>query len=267
MLPQATRARVALVTHQDIAAMAVAMRERCVHITPVSWQGLPAWLKLAVPPSPAWRYQLLGLAARALRLTALQPLRPPGGHGGLALEARRLQGLREAGLRVPEVLADSTDWLVLADLGSITLEHSLRQASADERLRLWQEGAAYLIRAHRAGQYLSQAFSRNFVCSVHGLGAIDFEDDSCAMMTLTDAQVRDWLPYCFSTAIYFRERLPELRAALDAALVCETPAVREGVARALARTAWLRAVRRLPARMQRRDVLKTAAYGELAALY
>lgn len=100
----------------------------------------------------------------------------------------------------------------------------------------------------------------------HGLGAIDFEDDPISTMTLAQAQIRDWLPYLFSTAIYFEDRLPELCAAIETVLADEGPAVRKGVRAALHRTAWLRWLRHLPARMQRRDVLKTQCFGELARL-
>ena len=64
----------------------------------------------------------------------------------------------------------------------------------------------------------------------------------------------------------FEQRMPVLCAAIRSVLEQEDAAVRDGVNTALRRTAWLRALRWLPPRMQRRDVLKTQAYGELARL-
>jgi hypothetical protein len=235
------------------------------HIAPVVWRDRPAWLKLTLPQPPAWRYRLLAGMARLLGQPALQPLRPHGGEHGLRIEAARIRALGAAGLRVPELFDSGADWLLLSDLGQVTLEQQIRQAAPEARLGHWQCGADYILQAHRASQYLSQAFSRNFVwASATGLGAIDFEDDALAAMPLADAQVRDWLPYLFSTAVYFADRLPQLCAALDAALANERPAVRAGVRRALRRTAWLRHLRRLPRRMMRRDVAKTRWFGELA---
>lgn len=130
-------------------------------------------------------------------------------------------------------------------------------------------GAARPIsgRPHRAGQYLSQPFARNLVYSPgRGIGAIDFEDDPITVMPLVQAQIRDWIPYFFSTAIYFPERLPRLCAAFGETLADEETAVREGVATLLRRTAWLRVLRWMPRRLQRRDVLKTRYFGELAHL-
>jgi hypothetical protein len=194
-------------------------------------------------------------------------VRPPGGAAGIRNEADRLTALAAAGVHVPRLLAHGGDWLLISDLGHVTLEALIRRADPAARLQYWQQGAANLLQAHRAGQYLSQAFARNLVWSPEqGLGAIDFEDDPLSAMTLAQAQVRDWLPYLFSTAIYFDDRLPLLSEAIRAALAHEEPAVRDGVCAALRRTAWLRALRWLPQRMQRRDVLKTRCFGELARL-
>lgn len=254
-----------LETRAAIAAEVARLRAAGGHIAPVRWQDQPAWLKLAVPQPPAWRYQLLAAIARLLGQSAMQPVRPHGGNHGLRIEASRIRALRAAGLRTPELFEVGADWLLLSDLGRVTLELKIRHAAPEERLAHWQHGADYILQAHRASQYLSQAFSRNFVWSAEaGLGAIDFEDDALAAMPLADAQVRDWLPYLFSTAVYFADRLPELGAALDAALAAERPAVRAGVLAALRRTAWLRHLRHLPPSLMRRDVAKTRWFGELA---
>jgi hypothetical protein len=260
-------ARPQLGSHEAIAAHAAQLRARGRHIEPVLWQGQPAWLKLAVAPPPAWRYHLLAAAAKLLGQPSMQPVRPHGGSRGLQTEAARIRALAAAGLRAPELLDESADWLLLSDLGHPTLEILIRRAVADERLAHWQRGADTLLQAHRAGQYFSQAFSRNFVWSPEaGLGAIDFEDDALAAMPLALAQTRDWLAYCFSTAVYFEDRLPHLCSALRDALARDDAAVRDGVRTALHRTAWLRALRWLPASLQRRDVGKTRCFGELAHL-
>lgn len=249
----------------DINTLVAALLESGRHIQSVQWQGQPAWIKLSMPQPPAWRYQLLAGMTRLIRQPALQPVRPHGGVAGIRNEAQRLAALAAAGVRVPHVLAHDDNWLLLSDLGHTTLELLIRHAEPDARIEHWQRGADYILQVHRAGQYLSQAFARNFVSSPeHGLGAIDFEDDPGSAMSLSQAQLRDWLPYLFSTAIYFESRLPMLCDHIHAALAQEDKAVRDGVLTALRRTAWLRALRWLPQRMQRRDVLKTQYFGELA---
>ncbi|MBT9568965.1 MAG: hypothetical protein IV085_11780, partial [Thiobacillus sp.] len=165
------------------------------------------------------------------------------------------------------LLAHDDHWLLISDIGHTTLEMLLRRSEADTQMGHWQAGASYILQAHRARQYLSQAFARNLVWSPeHGCGAIDFEDDPISMMTLAQAQIRDWMPYFFSTAIYFENRLPALCDRMHGVLAQEDAAVRDGVYTALRRTAWLRILRWLPQGMQRRDVLKTQCFGELARL-
>lgn len=251
----------------DLDAQVAALRRSGGHIRQVHWQGQLAWLKLSVPQPPAWRYQLLAGMARLLQQPAMQPVRPHGGTAGIHNEADRLTRLADAGLRVPRLLVHSDDWLLISDLGHTTLESLIRHADPGQQLEHWQRGADYLRQAHRAGQYLSQAFARNLVWSPeNGLGAIDFEDDPISAMPLAQAQIRDWLPYLFSTAIFFEDRLPLLCAAIHTALEEEDAAVRHGVYTALRRTAWLRVLRWLPQPMQRRDVRKTQCFGELARL-
>jgi len=251
----------------EIEGQVAALVQAGRHIQPVLWLGQPAWLKLSMPQPPAWRYQLLAGMARLLRQPAMQPVRPQGGAAGIRNEIDRLTALGAAGLRVPHLLDHADHWLLVSDLGHTTLESLIRHTEAETQLEHWQRGADYLLQAHRAGQYLSQAFARNLVWSPdQGLGAIDFEDDPIGAMTLVHAQIRDWMPYFFSTAIYFESRLPVLCDAIRAVLAQEDAAVRDGVVIALRRTAWLRALRWLPQRMQRRDVLKTQCVGELARL-
>ncbi len=262
-----THARPQLGSRADIDAEVAAMVQAGRHILPVQWQGQPAWLKLSVPQPPAWRYQLLAGMARLLRQPAMQPVRPQGGAAGIRNEAQRLATLAAAGLRVPQVLAHDEHWLLVSDLGHTTLELLIRHADVDAKWAHWQFGADYIQQVHQAGQYLSQAFARNLVwSSEHGLGAIDFEDDPICVMSLEQAQIRDWLPYFFSTAHFFKDRLPELSLEVNSVLAQETAAVREGVLLALRRVGWLRALRWLPRGMQRRDVFKTQCLGELAAL-
>lgn len=258
----------ALQSHADLEQYAAELKRAGGRIQPVVWAGAPAWLKLSEPQPPAWRYQLLAGMARLVRQPALQPVRPSGGAEGLRNEARRIEALSAAGVHVPALLAQGEEWLLIGDLGRTTLESRIRGAESGERLTRWRLGADYLSRVHRADQYLSQAFARNLVWSPEtGLGAIDFEDDPATTMSLPHAQIRDWLPYLFSTAIYFETQLPALAAELRSVLARESSTVRDGVGVALRRTAWVRALKHLPRRMQRRDVIKTRCFGELARCY
>lgn len=156
-------ARPQLGSRADIDALIASMRLAGGHIREVDWQGQPAWLKLSVPQPPAWRYTLLAGVARLLHHPAMQPVRPHGGEAGIRNEANRLTALAGAGVRVPTILQRDAHWLLISDLGHVTLEILIRHAAADERMAWWRRGADYIAQAHQAGQYLSQAFSRNLV--------------------------------------------------------------------------------------------------------
>jgi hypothetical protein len=260
-------ARPQLGSRAELDVQIAALRQAGRHIQSVAWQGQPAWLKLSTPQPPAWRYRLQGGIARLFQLSAFQPVRPQGGAAGIRNEVDRISALAAAGLRVPQLLEHADRWLLISDLGDTTLESLMRHADADAQLAHWLRGAAYILQAHRAGQYLGQPFARNLVCSPQlEVGAIDFEDDPIGVMPLAQAQIRDWMSYFFSTAIYFPERLSALRDAVRKVLAQEDAAVRDGIQTLLRRSAWLRWLRGLPQGLQRRDVRKTRYFGELAWL-
>jgi tRNA A-37 threonylcarbamoyl transferase component Bud32 len=171
--------------------------------------GDAVWVKKAGPSHGPWRYWLLDGLARLLRLDVLRPVPNPGGEAAIAQEARRLRTLAALGLRVPAVLAQQPDGLLLADLGTAglpgqSLWDELASAShlgATAILGPWQDGLSAIGRVHAQGSYLSQAFARNLVrCADGVIGYIDFEDDPLATLPLTHCQARDWLSYLHSTA-------------------------------------------------------------------
>ncbi len=151
------------------------------------------------PTRAAWRYQVLNGFARAAGLPLLRAAPAQGGALAQQIEVRRLEELRAAGVRVPEVLHVEADFFVQRWLGETRLDTLLQRAD-DEALRWWQVGLRVLVDLHARDQYLSQAFARNFIASGDALAMIDFEDDPLQVMTLHQAQARDWLAYLHSSA-------------------------------------------------------------------
>jgi hypothetical protein len=208
------------------------------------------WLKKAGPRHGKWGYRLLGLIARLLRLDVLTPVPNPGGEAAIAIEGRRLRELGTAGLRVPSVLAQQTDGLLMSDLGEsratvVVLRERLEQAAAigpAALLAAWRDGLDAIAAVHARDLYLSQAFDRNLVqCPDGTIGYIDFEDDPGETLGLAECQVRDWLSYLHSTAMLVRAASPQ--AAGDhwhAVQADASDAVRERIAHAARRMRWLR---------------------------
>ena len=208
------------------------------------------WLKKAGPRHGRLRYHLLAAIAGLLRLDVLKPVPNPGGNAAIAIEARRLRALGALGLRVPVVLAEQADGLLISDLGesgsgAVVLRERLDQAAADEPtalLAVWREGLEAIATAHARGAYLSQAFDRNLMrCPDGVVGYIDFEDDPGETLSVVECQVRDWLSYLHSTAVMVRAASPQAAGALwHAALAQADPEVRERIGLAAQRMRWLR---------------------------
>ena len=209
------------------------------------------WLKKAGPRHSMARYRVLGLLAWLTRLQVLRPVPNLGGSTAIATEARRLHSLAVLGLRVPEVLAQQPEGLLLRHLGrpgevTPSFDGEMQAASAagpQAVLARWQEGLAALQAVHARGACLSQAFARNLVrCPDGVLGFIDFEDDPLASLPLALCQARDALCYVHSTALYLREAgaLPEARAIWAHWLAEQPAALGALLATTAQRLAWLR---------------------------
>ncbi|MBU1360766.1 MAG: hypothetical protein KKC79_03510 [Gammaproteobacteria bacterium] len=231
------------------------------------------WLKKAGPRHGKLRYHLLALVAGALRLDVLTPVPNPGGNTSIATEARRLRELGAAGLRVPAVLAQQPDGLLISDLGQsgrppVVLQEKLDHAAAtgpSALLSVWHEGLAAIALVHAQGTYLSQAFDRNLVqCPDGRIGYIDFEDDPGETLPLAECQARDWLSFLHSTAMLVDAASPH--AAGDhwhAVLADASDEVRERLSVAARRMRWLR---HLPAgRRWGRDTQRVRAVAWLLA--
>ena len=229
------------------------------------------WLKKAGPRHGKWGYRVMAAVARMARLDIIKPVPNPGGEAAIATEARRLKQLAAAGLRVPVVLAQQPDGLLISDLGesgraTVVLQERLDQAAAAgpaALLSVWREGLAAIAAVHMRGQHLSQAFDRNLVqCPDGVIGYIDFEDDPAEVMTLAECQARDWLSYLHSTAMMLEAAAPQAAGQhWHAALAGVGEEVRERIANAARRMKW---AQKLPAsRRWGRDTQRVRAVARL----
>lgn len=243
-------------------------------IAPHRLGGERVWLKKAGPRHGMARYRLLGLVAGIFRLDLLRPVPNPGGEAAIAIEARRLRQLADAGLRVPRVLAQQAEGLLISDLGESgmgaqMLQECLEQAAAAgpaTLLAVWRDGLEAIARVHAGGAYLSQAFARNLVLCPDGvIGYIDFEDDPRETLSLPECQARDWLSYLHSTAALVHAAAPHAAGTHWHGVLAQgaSDAVRERIAMAAQRMRWLR---RLPrSRRWGRDTQRVRSAARLLA--
>lgn len=177
--------------------------------------GTRAWLKQYGQEHRRVRLAVLDMFSRQF---GLAPLCPPPHHVGPAaklVEKRRLAELRTLDIRVPEVLAEGESMLVLSDIGP-TLSHELGRCE-DDPLRvdaLVDKAVEGIAEAHARGAYFGQPWPRNLTLERGRVGFLDFEEDPLDVMTLEQAQARDWLLFAYGTARYYAGRSQALEQRL-----------------------------------------------------
>ncbi|MCD9028404.1 serine/threonine protein phosphatase [Luteimonas sp. BDR2-5] len=186
--------------------------------------GHDAWLK-AYDRAGSRRLSLgvLDAIARGLQLDALRPPPHPGGGEARRIEARRLAELEALGVRVPRVIGEGESTLLLSDIG-MTMAARLRAADGDADAidALTTRVIAAIADAHARGAYLGQAIPRNIAIDDAGnVGFLDFEEDPLEVMSLPQAQARDWLLFAFGVAKYYDGRTDALAGMLARGLHAE----------------------------------------------
>jgi tRNA A-37 threonylcarbamoyl transferase component Bud32 len=182
----------------------------------------------------------LSLLASLTGLSLVKPAPAPGGTDGQAIEVGRLTALRAAGLLAPQVLHVAPEFFVMEFLAGPNMAQAMEDQPA-QALSLWRQGLQALLALHAQGQYLSQAFARNFILSPQGVAAIDFEDDPAQAMPLLQAQARDWLLYLQSTVWLLPADAREAaQATWQSTIAAESPAVTAALRAAVGRLGWMR---------------------------
>ncbi len=184
-------------------------------------------------------HRVLNLFAWLAGAPYLKAVPVHGGARSQAIEIGRLAALRAAGIAVPQVHHVATDYFVMSHIGSNDLARALREQGS-QAYGPWMAAMEHLLLVHARGQYLSQCFARNIMVSDHFEGLIDFEDDPLEVMTLAQAQARDWLLYLQSTLVNLALEPDRLDATLHAVLSRESEPVRGVLRDAARRLSWLR---------------------------
>lgn len=193
----------------------------------IDLDGERSWLKTY--PDGSSRRLSLALLDLVARYLGIGLLRPPAHHGGQAaksIEARRLRELRAQGIRVPEIVYEDPFALGLSDIGP-TLASRLREAHADPAGidALTRAAIAAITDAHRAGAYFGQLVPRNITVDGEAIGFLDFEEEPLEVMTLDQAQARDWLLFAFGTARYYDDRVAAFVELLTQGFEQESPKI------------------------------------------
>ncbi len=146
--------------------------------------------------------------ARGLDIDALRPPPHPGGSEKKQIEARRLAELGAQRVCVPRVLGERASTLLLSNLDD-TFAAQLRAADGDgARINALTTAVIDAIAdTHARSAYLGQPLPRNIMLDDSScVGFIDFEEDPLEVMSLPQAQARDWLMFAFGMTKYYDGR-------------------------------------------------------------
>lgn len=209
--------------------------------------GRTAWLKRYEADGwfrPALVRLWNSLAAR-LDLNALRSPPRYAGEGAKDVEARRIEALRACGAPVPRILGEGPRSLILSDMGP-TLAHRLKRLkSANDADVLVRQTAHAIGELHRHGGYLGQAFARNITVGEQGVGFIDFEEDPSEIMSLCQAQARDWILFTTGIGRYYVGRMDVLSALIREEAEGAAPQVAREVERIARKLSFLERMGRL----------------------
>jgi hypothetical protein len=244
-----------------VRARAAASSER---VTIVDTSEGRVVVKRQRPARSVWRGRAVNVLARGLGVALLQAVPSHGGERAQAIEVERLRGLRAVGAHVPEVLLVERDFIVLSHLAGGNLVEAIERGGAPA-FEAWRRGLATIVDTHARGGCLSHSFARNFLVTEFGLAMIDFEDDPLEVMSLDDAQARDWIAYLHSTLWLLDRPRVEMQAAMAVRIADERLTVRALVEAAGRRLAVLRHLPR-SRRVWGREVVGARALGAVFPL-
>ena len=185
-------------------------------------------------------YKLLDGIARMAGNDAMRGVPPRNGAQAQAIEARRLRELHAAGIRVPRVLHEGNDCIVMEHVPAPELHSVIRDAKEPAQvLSLWRAGLDTLAQVHRQHQCLSQSFARNMLWYEEQVVCIDFEEDPLEVMSLPEAQARDWLTYLQSSVMLLPTDASPMPV-WSSSLKGEAPGVTAVLRQIASRLGWMR---------------------------
>lgn len=213
------------------------------------------------PARDAIRYTLLGLLAWLLGNPLMKPVPIHGGLQSQRVEVERLRRLAAAGLSVPSVLYEADHYFVMQGFSGVPLDSKLA-LSEEHSSPAFCRGLQAISHVHSSGECLSQGFARNILINeTNGLWFIDHEDNPLEVLSLPQAQARDWLLYLLSTVWLNRAQWADWLV-----LWCDTfqrmsPAVQSELSAATLRLSWLRWLPR-SRKVLGRDIAQAQALAE-----
>ncbi len=163
----------------------------------VDEHGRVFWVKRASAAKTRLWHVLQSIIAQVLRAGILRPTAGPGGPTALHAEAQRLRDFAAAGLRVPTILAEAEDFLILSDIGPAVAELLRDDPDPVRRYSLMEHAILTLAALHAGGRAHGRPYLRDMTWADGQIGFLDLEENPQSVMPLHQAQARDvWIFLC-----------------------------------------------------------------------
>lgn len=181
-------------------------------VVPAEWKGRRVWIKRADGGKHHAVHRWQARLAALMPFGVLKATVDSNGKRALQREAQILRRLQQKGVRVPAVLGEQADWLVLSDVGP-SLHDQLKSApDASTAISLARAGAQGLARLHASGAWHGCPQVRNIAGNPWQPAFFDFEEDPAACMGPRSLHLRDVLLF-LSSLVPFDEKHPGVLAA------------------------------------------------------
>ena len=153
------------------------------------------WIKIAIANQANGWHKTQNFFARLFACPMLRPTLSAPGQKGLDEEVRRLKRVREREVLVPEVVTRRPGWVLLEDIGQSLFQTLEQEKEQNRRTELLVHAAQSLAQLHQLKGWHGTGQLRDFVCGADNkIGFIDFEENVGDVMSLDDAQARDFYP-------------------------------------------------------------------------
>lgn len=163
------------------------------------YNGEKVWVKLPAMGEANFWHIVLKILYKITKNPLLAPTVVTDPKESLKYEAQKLQQLANTGINVPQVLAQSDDFIVLSDCGTpLSLLINSDKISLVEKKEILQKLSITLANMHNMGIYHSRPALRDITHKDGEVYFMDFEENLENILSQKDAITRDGLIYIHS---------------------------------------------------------------------
>lgn len=157
-----------------------------------TFNGQAVWVKYAVVPARPFSSTLFNLLSSVTRSQIFRSTHNPNGIDALRTEARRLREMKDKGYLVPDIIAKGNTHMILSDIGTSLDKAATEEPDINTRRRILCRAATHLAGLHAKGDFHGRSRAKDMTIRGNEIGMIDLEHEPLKVMSLPEAQARDF---------------------------------------------------------------------------